>query len=325
MLKLAEIRKRLSQSDLERALRRMEQPERTFFVIVMPGGLHIARLAIGFFPSSANLVVIGNGVDKAEARWAERNLPVSRVLRTPAVLMHHDVLDVIFGAWDRDFGIVDYDCFVFDDGLIERMVAVDDERSMNAAFVRENANPPLRVPETFLLYFNVGVVRALMRTYGVSTRPLRWGLLSEPVRARLATMGIAEDRLPEAHKPYFDTLRLLMMLGACDGHPYRYAAEIPATPAPSDIAFHVGGVSDPRSVQGIWALRGSYFWRRVLEASDDPFLKAHYRSIYGTQTAQELLQAHPDEASRISPEFFAFCDRVLQGKAAAPAGSMASR
>ena len=42
---------------------------------------------------------------------------------------------------------------------------------------------------------------------------------------------------------------------------------------------------------GIWALRGSYLWRRVLEASNDAFLRSHYESIFGRQSAAELLEA----------------------------------
>jgi hypothetical protein len=313
MLSLSNFRKRLSQKGLERSLRRMTQPDNTFFVIVMPGGFHIARLAIDSFPSWANLVVIGNGVDKKEADWAARSLPVAAVVRTRAMLMHHDVLDVIFSSWDKDFGILDYDCFVFDEGMVRRLVNIDEGRCMNAAFFRANEDPPLKVPETFLLFFNVRLLRSLMQRYGVGTRPARWHQLGTEIRERLASVGVFEDRLPESHKPYFDTLRLLMMLACAEGHPYGYAAEIPASPAPSDIAFHVGGVSDPRSVQGIWALRGSYFWRRVLERSDDAFLKSSYAQRFGEQTAEQLLAEHAELAAEVSPEFFAFCDRVLEG------------
>ena len=63
----------------------------------------------------------------------------------------------------------------------------------------------------------------------------------------------------------------------------------------------------------------------MLEALDDPVLKAHYQAIYGTLSAHELLDAHPGLAAQISPEFFAFCDRVLQGRSAALAGSRPSR
>jgi hypothetical protein len=315
MLKLAEIRKRLSLSGLARALRRMEQPERTFFVIVMPGGFHIARLAIERFPSDAKLIVIGNGVDAQEAAWAERNLAVHGVLRTRAMLTHHDVLDVLFAAWRRDFGILDYDCFVLDPGIVERLTELAPDSSMNAAFFRANPDPALKVPETFLLYFNRAVMRDLMDRYQVATRPIRWDQLTPEVQARLATLGLSQRKPPEEHKPYYDTLRLLMMLGLSDGHPYRFAAEIPASPAPREDAFHVGGVSDPRSIQGIWALRGSYFWRRVLEAADDPFLKAHYGKKFGLQGARALLEENRPLSDEIAPEFLAFCERLLEGKA----------
>jgi hypothetical protein len=315
MFNRATIERKLSLFNLRRKLRRLDQPEGSFFMIVMPGGFHIAKLAIDYFPADRNLVVIGNGVDKAEAKWAQQNLPVARVLRTRPMFRHHDVLNAIFDSWDSNFGIVDYDCFVLEKGLVERLCAIEGGSLMNAAFFRDNEDPRLRVPETFLLFFNVDLMRALMKKYGVNTRIIRWHMLSPQVQGRLAAIGISEARLPETHKPYFDTLRLLMMLGLSDGLPYRFAAEIPASPAPSDQAFHVGGVSDPRSIGGIWALRGSYLWRKVLEASDDVFLRAHYESRFGRQNATELLDANHPLAREITPEFFDFCDRLLEGTA----------
>jgi hypothetical protein len=202
---------------------------------------------------------------------------------------------------------------------VERLCRLDGESCMNAAFLRENRNPPLAVPETFLLYFDRDRMREIMGRYGVGTRPVHWHELGADVRERLATLGIAEDRLPESHKPYFDTLRLLMMLASADGHPYRFSARIPASPGPSDLAFHVGGVSDPRSVQGIWALRGSYFWRRALECAQDSGLRAHYEARFGAQSSRSLLEEHTELAREISPEFFALCERVL-GDAPAGAG-----
>ncbi len=290
----------------------MDQPQRTFFMIVMPGGFHIAQLAIDYFPPDQNLLVIGNGIDRFELEWARRNLPVTRVLRTRAMLRHHEVLDRILAVWEQDFGILDYDCFVFDPDLLTRIAAIDADTCMNAVFFRANEDPPLKVPETFLLFFNTRLIRKLMARYGVGTSPLRWTLVPPAARERLQALGLSESRLPEAHKPYFDTLRLLMMLGIADGHPYRFVEQIPASPAPSDKAFHVGGVSDPRSVQGVWALRGSYFWRRALEVAGDPALQSHYRARFGKEDAASLLERNRPYADEVNPDFLDFCERLLQ-------------
>jgi hypothetical protein len=314
MSNLVKVEKSLSMLNLKRRLRGMAQPDNSFFVVVMPGGFHIAKLAIDYFPAGYQLILIGNGVDAEEAAWAERSLPGLRVLRTRAMLEHHDVLDAIFAAWRKNFGILDYDCFVFDRSLIGRITDLAPDVSMNAAFFRANRDPELKVPETFLLFFNVVVIRALMDRYRVATRPIRWRLLSPEVKARLGSIGLSESMPPEDHKPYFDTLRLLMMLGVCDGYPYRFIAEIPASPEPREDAFHVGGVSNPRSIKGIWALRGSYFWRRVLEATDDPFLKAHYKKKFGPQGAGALLEENRHLADEIAPEFLAFCERILEDR-----------
>jgi len=316
MPKAARIGKTITKLYLKLRLRGMVQPEESFFVIVMPGGFHIAKLAIDYFPAGSNVIVIGNGVDAEEAAWAKRRLPVRRVLRTRVLLEHHEVLDAIFASWRKNFGILDYDCFVFDPSLIGRMTELAPDASMNAAFFRASREPDIKVPETFLLFFNVPVIRALMERYRVATGPIRWQPLSPEVKARLGSIGLSESRLPEEHKPYFDTLRLLMMLGICDGHPYRFVVEIPASPSPREDAFHVGGVSNPRSVKGIWALRGSYFWRRVLELTDDPFLRAHYAKTFGLRGARDLLDENRPLSDEIDPDFIAFCDRLLAARAA---------
>ena len=292
-------------------LRNNPAPEDTFFIIIMPGGLHLAKLALDFMPKHARRVIILNGADAWEADWARRHLAHDGICRINAILDHWDVLDVLFDEVKANFGILDYDCYVFDSSCFERIAVIDDNTAIQACFYRENPSLELKVPETFFLFFNTKIINRLRKKYEINCSKYRWHTLPEKARAALPKIGLGQDMLPETHKPYFDTLRGLMMLSLADGVPYRYIEQLPASPAPSDIAFHVGGVSDPRNTAGIWALRGSYFWRRALETQASDELRTHYYRRYGKLTAAELLNSTEGSDEKIDPEFLEFCETII--------------
>lgn len=280
----------------------------------MPGGLHLAHLTIHRVSDAVPVVGIANGLAPWELEWVRRRLPLAAVAHLPVVSEHGIVLDALFDHVQGDFGILDYDCFVLQPELVRDVLRFEDGTSMNAAFFRHNAALDLDVPETFLLAFRAPVIREIRARYGVVSSPYRWDELPLPARERLAKAGFGPDRLPEAHKPYFDTLRAIMMLARAEGLPYRFVRKHPATPTPSDEVYHVGGVAEPNVVKGVWALRGSYFWRRALETVADDELKARYYRQYGSQLARDLLRQDPETAAQISPAFLEYCETLLQAR-----------
>ena len=304
-------RRDASTRSLRDYLKNNPAPEDAFFIIIMPGGLHLAKLALDYMPEHAKRVIILNGADAWEAEWAKQHLVNDGICRINAILDHWDVLDVLFDEVRTNFGILDYDCYVFDSSCFERIAATDDNTAIQACFYRDNPVLGLKVPETFLLFFNTKIINGLRAKYGINCSKYRWHTLPEKAQAALSKLGLGQDMLPEVHKPYFDTLRALMMLSLVDGVPYRYVEQLPASPAPSDTAFHVGGVSDPRNTAGIWALRGSYFWRRVLETQASDELRAHYYRRYGKLTAEELLNSTEGSDEKIDPEFLEFCETII--------------
>jgi hypothetical protein len=169
-----------------------------------------------------------------------------------------------------------------------------------------------RVPETFFLYFNRALVYGIKKAYGVSSEIVRWEALPDRVQSTLRRIGLDANHLPEARKPNFDTFRVIMMLALAEGYRHHYITDLPTAGGSSSTIFHVGGISDPRNVDGMWEFRGSYFWRRLLEASQDRDLKSHYERKYGCETSRGLLAAHPALADEVGSPFLEFCDSLAR-------------
>lgn len=285
--------------------------DRPFVVIAMPGSLHVALLALQRIPAGIDRLVVLNGLPAWEERLARRLLAGQPVVHCKALMDHDQVLDLLFDGLAGNFGILDYDCFVLDPAYFEPMRRLAPDVLMNAVFSRVHPKSGLRVPETFFLFFDAEALRALGRRHGVDCRPRRWRDLKPEVAAILAREGLGEGRLPEAHKDYFDTLRVLIMLGRAEGRRVDFQADFPATPTPSGEIFHVGGISNPRQVDGVWRFRGVYFWRRALEVCGIPEVVARYRAVYGDVTARQLRADYPQWDAEVGEEFYAFCETIL--------------
>lgn len=290
---------------------KQQRLDRPFVLIAMPGSLHVTWLALQRVPAEVDRLIVLNGLPAWEVKLARQLFTGQPLAHCGAMMEHDQVLDLLFEGLSGDFGILDYDCFVLDSAHFTPMRQLAPGVLMNAVFSRVHPQSGLRVPETFFLFFNRSAIRSLALRHGVNSRPMRWRELKPAVAGLLAREGFSESRLPEAHKDYFDTLRVLMMLGCAEGMRVDFLADFPASPTPSGEIFHVGGISNPRQVDGLWRFRGVYFWRCALEACGMPALQSRYRREYGAGTAAQLREAHPAWAAEVSDEFYAFCDRLL--------------
>jgi hypothetical protein len=298
--------------DLRRKLSRIPELSKPFYIIAMPGGLHLAKLATEYLPSHRQFALILNGTAAWERRWASQNIPTPYQIPVGTILPHWQILDALFDTARDDFGILDYDCYVFDRDAFDRISETGPDTAINAYFYRRNDSLDMDVPETFLLFFNRELIQRLRAKYGVGSAKHRWHTLPATVRSALESLSLGPDQMPEPHKPYFDTLRVLMMLSLVEGVAYRFVGHLHASPHASDEAFHVGGVSDPASTRGIWALRGSYFWYRVLEEPRFAELRRRYLAEFPNLTSQELLERDPETSRQIDDAFFNMCRRILE-------------
>jgi len=292
----------------KRKLKRLVQQEHTFFMIVMSGGLHVAKIAIEKFPSGFNLVVIGNAFVGDEVEWMAQNLPEYEFINIGARQYHHNILDILFSVWDRNFGIVDYDCFILDSQLISDCVKLGENDSVNAPY-KAHKNPKclFELPDTFLMYFNVLVLKGLIKKYGIGSQLYKWRALPPKVKIRLGSMGLSEDLLPD-YKSYLDTTRALLVLGMSCGYQPRFISNYNNNEPRS---VHVGDIAKPNTHREIYGIRGSFFWRAALRVSNDPVLVSIAKSKFDNVEMEVFLSQFPDLKDRLGSEFMQFCCKVL--------------
>jgi len=285
----------------------------TFFVIAIPGSIHIVELCLSFVPENVPVTIIANGLTTWESQWINDHLRFSQIIHIPSILSHGDVINALVKSVQYPFGILDYDCFVFNPGLFDKAVKIKDNHQLNAFFSSTNPITYLELPATFFLMINAPLYRELIQKYKIDCRHISFFQLSRTVRQRLKSIGIDSNHLPEDFKNYFDTLRLLMVLGLADGYPINYVERFPAKFKASSEIFHVGGISDPNKHKHLWGVRGSYFWRLALINHPDEDLRNNYEQLFGKISPDEVLDSFPGARERIGEDFFAFA-RGLIGK-----------
>jgi hypothetical protein len=251
-----------------RQLSAVQQTHDLAVVIIMPGSVHIGALALNYLRENKQVLCISNGLPEWEYEIL-LGCPFTAVAKTSRTLAHSEVIHELIEVLDKPFWLVDHDCYVLD------VKALHEERQKLgtcAGLAFYSSIPSLihgtLVPETFLLLLNPGTIRRLQKNYGITCRSYRWTELPENVKARLAVVGMGHDRLPEDHKQYFDTLRVVALLAQADGCGFIMEHSYSGVCQPYPEVIHIGGTSWPT-----WPLQelewyaglGTYFWCRCLE------------------------------------------------------------
>jgi hypothetical protein len=300
--------------DAPRQIAKLAGISNPFFVVGVPGSLHIIDLCLACVPSDIDVILVSNAMEAWEQRWAAQNLNVRSVVTLGSRLEHGRVLDLLLDHFRAPFGILDYDCFVFNPSYFHRLTSIAPRSMLNALFQFRGPGPGIEFPETFMLFFNSPVVRSLRRRYRASCRQVAYSQLPGGIRKRLAVVGIDATHMPEGYKSIFDTLRLVLALGMAEGHQCNFVERFTASSMPLDQIFHVGAVAygDDARMAGAsrWNLRGAYFWRRALECHEDADLRRRYRAKFGDISASQLL-ADSQFSRYVKPEFLSFVERVV--------------
>ena len=88
-----------------------DTPRDTFFIIAIPGSLHIVELCLRFVPENVPVIIIANGLTAWEYNWAKEHLGTKQIIQIPSMLSHGDVINALVKSVEFPFGILDYDCF----------------------------------------------------------------------------------------------------------------------------------------------------------------------------------------------------------------------
>lgn len=289
-------------------LREIKNP---LIVIGIGGCLHLVNLCLRYIPKHQRIIFISNGLSEWENEWARNNLRFDGFLQLHKRYYHANVIDFLLSYFRYPFGIIDYDCFVFDPSYFQKLHQLNTNTLLNSAFVHHNPSLDLDLPETFLLFFNTKIIRSIQRKYKVDSKPVEFSMLSRKVLQSLNLIGITGDCYPEEYKNYFDTLRLWVCLGIAEGYKCDFIAKYSNIPEPGDAIYHVGSGSSNSDFRTPWRARGTYFWRRALEECNFKDLQKEYWEKFGNIKASELIEKYPDVAGKLSQSFYNQVERII--------------
>ena len=262
-------------------------------VIVMPATLHFLLPCLALLEGRAQLVLLGNG----EHRWERRTLrerfpevPMFDLHTLPgSSVAHGDVISLLLAHHQGNFGLIDHDCYVFDEALFGQLEPGGDELLVSL-FGERSRDVDAFYPLTHLMYFNAGASRGLMSRHGIDARLYRE--VPPSVRDALARQGLRPGVHWKWYHKFHDTLLVLVAVAQDEGLRVRYL-----TTTDESAALHVGGTSI--GTHHTKSLAALYIHLRFLELLDDPLLLRRYAymaaPLKSSQQALALARADADD------------------------------
>lgn len=310
---LFKIESYLAIAETKRNFPDISQLKNPFFIVGIPGSLCEVEICLKFLPEDQDVVFVANGLDKWELEWAKRNLHVDAfVIINRTVLRHGSVLDLLFEEYREPFGIMDYDCFVFDSTLFSRLTSIKEDTLLNATYGQMNRKLNLDIPETFIMFFNTPIISQIRKTYSVDSNLTYYSQLSDKVKQKLREIGIDRAHQPEDFKNYFDTAKLWISLGLAEGYRIGLIDRQYTLTNDFEKVFHVGAGNKTDRLNSIWNVRGTYFWRRALETCRDKELQKRYYEKYGSLKSEDIPTLVPEFYEQIGKAFFEAVEKIVK-------------
>ncbi len=277
-----------------------------FYVIVMPLTLHFLLPCLALLQGRAQVVLLSNGARRWERRvLTERfaNLPMFDLWTLPlSSVAHGDVISLLLTNHRGNFGIVDHDCYVFDDAIFKQLTPASDE-SVVSLFSETSRSVGAQFPLTFFMFFNAQALRRLMQRYDVDARLYR----KTPATAvdAMARVGLGPTTFWKDYHNFRDTLHVLLAVALADGLKFRFLSSTEKRPA-----MHVGGTSI--GTHHTKNLQAHYIHLRFLELLNDPLLNRHYAFLSAPLKQSADALAHADLSNPAWLWLPAF-DTLMQG------------
>lgn len=286
-----------------------------FFLIIMPGSLHILQVFMRYAPETVKFVMILNGIDQWEKDWLHSHYPGFREITLKVTLKHGRVMDLLFDHFKKPFGMIDSDCFVFNPNVFEEIQVLPKDALLNAVFYLKNEQLDLEIPQTYLLFFNPPLISLIKKKFHVNSNLIYHKALNKKIKKKFASLGIDSEHLPEPATKLFDTFRVIFLLGLTEGYRVNFVRKFLPSSVPNSEIYHIGASHFNNNAKYLTFYRGSYFWRRSLEKSGDQNLIDYYHKKWGQLTSQELLAMNPLFAGYGSTKtYIGFVDQIIDGK-----------
>lgn len=264
------IRRRIQIRRLDRALFAKRNESKIAYVIIMPNAVHLGLLALQHLRSiNGNPVAICNGLSQQE-RAILHNSGFDSSVHSTIQLKHSVIIDSLLRILKTPFWLVDHDCYILQMNVLLQCAKIQQKESCGFAyFYSQNPVDRKIVPETFLLYLDPKVIRGIATYYGVSSKFYYLSELPKRVRRKFTSEGLSSTYLPETHKDYFDTLKLIAVLADLDGKGFHYGPRSSAVCEIDDQVMHIGNTSRPEWTiePGFYKAIGAYFWKLSLSTS----------------------------------------------------------
>lgn len=291
--------------------KKLENQNNPFFIVLIPGSIHVFEICLKYIPPSVNIVLILNGLDQWEQDY------VSSKFNYPSISIreltsHGKVLDLIFDHFKKPFGIVDYDCFVFDSSLFERIKHLPNKSLMNAVFLYHDEVSNQDVPRTYFLFLNTPFINSIRSRYHVSAVACAFHELSHAAKKQISKLGINDQIKLMNNLSNFDTLHAILSLGFSKGLNVNFIERLDHETVNIDEVVHIGGISKPNEIHSMYSLRGALFWRKSLDANPSNELRQHYHKLIGEKSSEDLIKEHPERFKRISKEFLDAADHLIK-------------
>jgi hypothetical protein len=286
------------------------------YIIATPGNLPCVKLCLNHIPRDEECVVVFNGLEPWECSWATRHLKCSGFITLRKMVRHYHLIDYLISKNRSVFGIVDFDCFVFDETVFQILKDMPPTAAFSSFYGKCTNDLSIIFPETFLLYMDAEKLRKISRKYQANSTEKDWNSLSRKTRDALLGLGFDEKTLPENWKTYYDTSRALMALSLVENYTFHFPFG-PRANSDNEFAIHIGYMASVpiRGVytKGWYQARGSYFWNRALESLTDKELKQAYTRKYGYTRPEDILERIDEEERRLfyKNDFLGSVERII--------------
>lgn len=264
-----------------------------FYVIVMPFTLHFLLPCLALLQGRAQVVLLSNGARRWERRvLTERfpNLPMFHLWTLPrSSVAHGQVINLLLTNHRGNFGIVDHDCYVFDDAVFGQLAPASDECVLSL-FSETSRSVGTTFPLTYFLFFNSDVLRQLMQRYQVGAQMYRQ-IPATAVDA-MARIGLGPTIFWKDYHNFRDTLHVLFAVAVAEGLKFRFLSSDDEQPA-----MHVGGTSI--GTHHTKDLHAHYIHLRFLELLNDPVVTRRYAFLSAPLESSADALARADRANPV--------------------------
>ncbi len=179
----------------------------------MPNILHFLKPCLNLIPKNINLFLILNGTSSWEEKYLRENYayyPIFKLITFPySSLSHGTLLNLLIENNQSNFGIIDYDLYIFNKDIFNKLIFNKDE-CVIGAFKLMNKKSGLTFPTTHFMFFNVSLIKKIMVKYRIGAQI--YTKIPSRLKNKLSTINLGYNNFLKNHFLYFDTFNMILAM-----------------------------------------------------------------------------------------------------------------